>query len=193
MGKEKKVKDIMSRIDEYEKIDQDARLCDALMILRKNFEKIENQHPQGLHKTLIVVDSSGKIVGKLSVYDLIRGLVPEEAKKPEHWRPFYNVLTSRAQSVENEVKTMQERFQWLHTTFFDLVKRETQKRVKDVMTESHPLLDEEDPLNKAVYVMFKEHIRQPMVVKDGEIVGMISIMDLFPELLDIAGDRCFLE
>jgi hypothetical protein len=30
-------------------------------------------------------------------------------------------------------------------------------------------------------------------LKEGEIVGMVSFMDLFPELLEIAGDQCFFE
>ena len=193
MGNEKRVRDIMSHIDEYERIDQDARLCDVLAILRKNFEQEGEKGSGVMHKTLLVTGPSDKIVGKLTIYDLIRGLVPEEAKKPEHSRSFYNMLTSRAQSVADEVSAMQERFQWLHTTFFDLVKQETQKRVRDVMSQTHPLLEEGDTLNKAICVMFKEDIRQPMVVKEGEIIGMVSIMDLFPELLEIAGDQCFFE
>jgi hypothetical protein len=193
MGDEKRVKDIMAHIDEYERLDQDVRLCDALAILRSNFEKIGASAAGNLHKTLLVTGPSKEIVGKLSIYDFIRGLVPEEAKKPEHSRSFYSMLTSRAQSVADEVGAMQERFQWLHTTFFDLVKQETQKRVRDVMSPAQPLLEEEDTLNKAIYVMFKEDVRQPMVVKEGKIVGMVSIMDLFPELLEIAGDQCFFE
>ncbi len=193
MGDEKRVKDIMTHIDEYERLDQDARLCDALAILRRKFEQTGGTAPGILHKTLIVTDSSKEIVGKLSIYDFIRGLVPEHAKKPEYSRSFYNMLASRAQSVADEVSAMQESFQWLHTTFFDLVKKETQKRVRDVMSATHPLLKEEDTLNKAIYVMFKEDIRQPMVVKEGKIVGMVSMMDLFPELLEIAGDQCFFE
>lgn len=193
MSDVKRVKDIMAHIDEYEKIDQDARLCDALAILRGNFEKRGTPGFATLHKTLLVTDSSKEIVGKLSIYDFIRGLVPEEAKKPGHSKSFYNMLTSRAQMVADEVSAMQERFQWLHTSFFDLVKQETQKRVKEVMSPAHPLLEEEDTLNKAVYVMFKENIRQPMVLKDGKIVGMVGIMDVFPELLEIAGDQCFFE
>ncbi len=193
MGEEKRVMDIMSRVEEYEKIDQDARLCDALALLRKNFDETGVRNTGFLHKTLLVTDDSKEIVGKLSIYDFIRGLVPEEVKEPAYSRPFYNMLASRAQSVADEVSAVQESFRWLQNTFFDLVKQETQKRVRDVMSPAHPLLQEEDTLNKAIYVMFKEDIRQPMVLKGGEIVGMVSFMDLFPVLLEIAGDQCFFE
>ena len=55
----------------------------------------------------------------------------------------------------------------------------------------HPLLHEEDSLNMAVYVMFKENIRQPAVVRDGQIVGIVNLIDIFSVLLDVAGDQCF--
>ena len=41
--------------------------------------------------------------------------------------------------------------------------------------------------------MFKENIRQPLVVRDGRIVGVINIMDIFPVLLDLAGDQCLIK
>jgi Mg/Co/Ni transporter MgtE len=192
MEDKKRVKDIMSHIDEYEKVHTEARLCDALSILRKNYEKIEANVPGTYHKTMFVTDASGDIAGKLSIYDLIRGLVPETVKKPEHTRAYDSMISSRALEVAEEVGEVQQRFQWLHTSFFDLVRAETQKKVKDVMSPIHPLLHEEDGINKAIYIMFKENIRQPLVTRDNIIVGVLSIMDIFPILLNIAGHECFL-
>ncbi len=192
MENEKRVKDIMSHIEEYDKVDMEAPFCDALAILKKNHEKIKACVTGTFHKTLFVTDASKKIVGKLSIYDLIRGLVPEPAKELEVSRSFYSVLSSRALEVADEVGRFQEGFKWLHSTFLDLTKQETQKKVKEVMSPIHPLLVEEDSINKAIYVMFKENIRQPLVVRDGEIIGVVNIMDIFPELLEIAGDVCVL-
>ncbi len=192
MENEKRVKDIMSHIEEYDKVDMEAPLCDALAILKKNHEKIKACVTGTFHKTLLVTDASKKIVGKLSIYDLIRGLVPEPAKKLEVSRSFYSVLSSRALEVADEVGRFQEGFEWLHRTFYDLAKQETQKKVKEVTSPIHPLLKEDDSINKAIYVMFKEKIRQPLVVRDGEIIGVVNIMDIFPELLEIAGDVCVL-
>jgi CBS domain-containing protein len=187
MKEEKKVKDIMARIEEYDKVDMETGLCHALRILEENHEKIRSGISGTFHKTLFVTDASKKIVGKLSVYDLIRGLVPEPAKKIEVSRAFYSVLSSRAMEVAGQVGEIQEGFKWLHSSFGDLVKQECNKKVKEVMSPIHPLLKEDDNINKAIYVMFKENIRQPLVTRDGEIVGVVNIMDVFPELLDIAG------
>jgi CBS domain-containing protein len=191
-GEDLKVKDIMSPIEEYDTMDLDEPLCNALSILRENYKKIESNVPGNYHKTLFVTDASKKIVGKLSVYDLIRGLVPEGEKKPVHSSAYYTVISSRARDVSNQVGKIQERYQWLHTTFLDLVRQETQKKIKEVMSPIHPLLAEDDPINKAIYVMFRENIRQPLVLRNEAIVGVVSIMDIFPELLRVAGHECFL-
>lgn len=189
MEDEKRVKDIMSRIEEYDTVDMETSLCHALRTLEENYEKIKGGVPGTFHKTLFATDASKKIVGKLSIYDLIRGLVPEPAKELEVSRAFYSVLSSRAVAVAEEVGKFQEGFAWLRSTFCDLVKQECKKKVKDVMSPIHPLLKEDDSMNKAIYVMFRENIRQPVVTRDGEIVGVVSIMDIFPVLLEIAGNE----
>ena len=193
MGSEdKRVKDIMAHIEEYEKIDAEAPLCDALQHLKKYDERRKAGENVGFHKTMLVTDSSGAIVGKLSFYDFIKGLVPERAKEVKLSRKFSSMVSGRALEVADQVGDMQESFKWLHSTFFDLVKTEAGKKVKDVMSPTYPLLTEEDTINKAIYIMFKENIRQPMVTRDGEIVGVINLVAVFSELQKIAGDECFL-
>ena len=189
--KEKRIKDVMCHIDEYNKVDSETRLCVAIAVLRENYEMIKANVPGTYHKTMFVTDTSKKIIGKLSIFDLIRGLVPEPAKKPEISRALYSVMSSRALSVADEIGKFQESFQWLNTSFSELVHQECQKRVKEIMSPVHPLLKEEDTINKAIYIMFRENIRQPVVIRDEKIVGVVNIMDVFPVLLEISGDESF--
>jgi CBS-domain-containing membrane protein len=193
MEKELTVGHVMAPIEEYNTVSAEAPLCEALVILKINLHKIESGEKGRFHKTLFAVDAAGQIVGKLSIFDLIRGLVPDKAKEPAVSRTFYRSLSERQLNVAGEIGKLKERFDWLEHTFLDLVKAETRKKVQEVMSPIHPLLEEDDTLNKAVYVMFKENIRQPLVVRDGRIVGVINIMDIFPVLLDLAGDQCFIQ
>jgi CBS domain-containing protein len=191
MAEERRVKDIMSPIEEYNMVDENEMLCDVLKVLRENYQKIEAKDAGNLHKTLFVKNADGQIVGKLSIFDLIRGLVPESAKGMSPSAFHYRAISLRTSEVEREIAAIKERFQWLDQSFFDLVKAETHKPLREVMSPIHPLLGEEDSINKAVYLMFKEDIRQPLVVREGKIVGVVSLMCIFPELLSIAGDECF--
>jgi len=128
MEEKKMVKDIMAPIDEYDKIDEDSHLSDALSILKKKHEGQKTDNTAIFHKTMFVTDASKKIVGKLSMYDLIRELVPETAREPEVSRAFYSALSSRVLEVSEEVSEFQQRFQWLHHSFGELVKQEAHKK-----------------------------------------------------------------
>ena len=184
MEEKNMVKDIMAPIDEYEKIDEDSHLGDALSILKKKYEGQKTGNTAIFHKTMFVTDASKKIVGKLSMYDLIRELVPETAREPEVSRAFYSALSSRVLEVTEEVSEFQQRFQWLHHSFRELVKQEAHKKVKNIMSQVHPILKESDTINQTIYVMFKENIRQPLVVRDGEIIGVMDFMHIFDELIE---------
>lgn len=191
MAETKTVKEIMSPIEEYDMVQEDDMLCEALRIIRDNHGKIEAHAPGNFHKTLFVKNVGGDIVGKLSIYDLIRGLVPESVRKEGASRARAHAVTTREAEAAEEIAEIQERFQWLSTNFSELVQKESRKKVRDVMSPVHLLLKENDTINRAVYVMFRENIRQPLVVREGRIVGVVALMDIFPELLEIAEDECF--
>ena len=182
----KLVKDVMNPIEEYEKIDLEAGLCDALAILKRNHERTKKGGTY--HKTIFVTDASKKIVGKLSMFDVTRGLVPESAKEPELY--FARRVSSRALEASDQAGEILEHYQWLHTTFADLVKQEAYKKVKDIMSPVHPVLREDDLMNHAIFVLFKDGVRQQLVERDGKIVGVINLMVILTELLETVSPEC---
>jgi CBS-domain-containing membrane protein len=191
MAEGKRVKDIMVPIGEYEKVDVNALLCDVLAVLKKNYENARIGAPGHFHKTVFVTDGSEKIVGKISVYDLIRGLVPESSKHLEFPKKGSYVRTSRIWEIEEKTDELLEQIGWLSCSFVDLVKQEAQKKVKDIMAPVDPILKEEDTINQTIYIMFKKNVRQPLVVRKGEVVGVLDLMRVFSELLEIAGPECY--
>ena len=191
MAEEKKVKDIMNPIEEYDTVDIDAQLCDVIAILKRNYEKLKAGDISSYHKTIFVTDSSKKIVGKLSMYNLVRGMVPESAKKAEELS--VRAMSSRALEVADQVGDFQERFKWLHSSFFELVKQEAHKTVKDVMSAVEPQLKEDEPVNLAIYILFKNDVRQQLVERDGKIVGVVNLIVLVNEFLEVASPECHIQ
>ena len=191
MAEVKKVKDIMAPIEDYDRVSTKAQLRDAMSILKKNYESLKAGDSGNYHKTLLVVDDSENIVGKLSMYDLIRGLVPEPAKKPEASRAYKAMRSGRARDVANQVGDTQEHFAWLHYSFADLIKQEAHKNVKDLMSPiEKSSLKAEDKVNEAIYTLFKDNVRQQFVQHEGKIVGVVNLNIIFRELLKVAGPEC---
>jgi CBS-domain-containing membrane protein len=182
----KLVKDIMNPIEEYDTIDVEAELCDALAILKRNYEKAKSGG--SYHKTLFVTDASKKIMGKLSMYNLTRGLVPENAQESE--LHLARRLSSRAIEAADQAGEILEHYQWLHTSFVDLIKQVAHKKVKDIMAPTRAVLQEDDKMNHAIFVLFKEGVRQQLVERDGKVVGVINLMVVLTELLEAAGPEC---
>ena len=191
MPEEKKVKDIMNPIEEYDTVDIGAQLCDVIAILKRNYEKLKAGEITSYHKTIFVTDAAKEIVGKLSMYDLVRGMVPESAKKAEELS--VRALTSRAMEVADQGGEFQERFKWLHSSFFDLVKQEAHKTVKEIMSPVAPELKEDDPVNLAIYILFKNDVRQQLVQRDNKIVGVVNLIILLNEFLEVASPECYIQ
>lgn len=185
------VKDVMNPIEEYDKVDVDAHLCDALAILKKNHENQKAGTVGKFHKTIFVTDASNNFVGKISMYDLIRGLVPENVKKPEFMSA--RALSSRALAAAEEAGDIVEHFQWENKSFADLVKQEAHKKVRDIMSPIRGALREDDKVNHAIYMLFKDGVRQQMVVRDGKIVGVLNLMVILNEFLEAVGPECYVE
>jgi CBS-domain-containing membrane protein len=190
---EHKVKDLMNPISEYNTIDVNANFCEALSILKGNYEKAKTGKTGAFHKTLFVTDASKNIIGKIAMYDLVRGLVPEPAKKLEFSRTFFNALSSRAVEVAKEIGEMQERFQWVKSSFADLAKAQAHKKVSQIMTPVSPILTENDSLTQAIYLMFKENVREPLVMKNDKPVGVLNLMKVLEELLEVVGAECYVK
>ena len=114
------------------------------------------------------------------MYDLIRGLVPEPAKAPELSKAYHAMLTSRSLEVLDEVGDSQEHFKWLHNPFSELVQQESHKMVGDIMKPIRKsVLRLDDKMTEAIYVMFKEDVRQQFIYEKEEIVGVVNLNVLF--------------
>jgi CBS domain-containing protein len=186
------VKEVMNPIEEYDTVDVEAHLCDALAILKKNHENQKAGTIGKFHKTIFVTDASGHFVGKISMYDLVRGLVPENVKKPEFLSA--RALSSRALEAADQAGDLIESFQWENHSFPDLVKQEAHKKVRDIMSPiTGGVLKEDDKVNHAIYVLFKDGVRQQLVVTDGKIVGVLNLMVILNQFLEAVGPECYVD
>jgi CBS domain-containing protein len=139
-----KVKDLMIPLQDY--LRPENTLKEAVNLLRvskKGEEKV------GL-KGLPVLDKEGKLVGMLSMTDILKAVHPS----------YMSLMNLSDFTWEGMVES--------------LAKSVADKKVETVMTKDVITVKEDDPLMECVDLIIKNSIKRlPVVNKTGKVVGMI--------------------
>ena len=109
---------------------------------------------------LMVTDGADRLVGMLSMYDILLFVQPRHA----------NVWQEMADEDQARL-------------FSDLLDRVKSIQVGDLMTTEVVTIGPHTHLTAIMDLMIKRHIRRLPVVSDKEVVGIVYISDLFYHLL----------
>jgi len=146
----KKAKDIM--IPLYNYLKQDNTLKEAANLLR-TAKRSDNR--VGV-KGLPVLDENGKLIGMLSMRDILRAVYPE-----------YMYLMNLGE------------FTW-DGMVEDLAKKAADYKVSDYMSKDVITVRENCPLMECVDRLIKNKVqRLPVIDKSGKVVGMLYHRDIF--------------
>lgn len=177
--KEIKVREVMVPLKEYPTIEDGANLYEAIVELdsarkRPNHEKSE-------HRSLVVMDNNGKVVGKLTYMDILRGLEPK-------YGVIGDVRGMRRFGLSGEFVTfMRKHFGLWEGSFQDLCSKASGTKVKDVAEDLRDdlLVDSEGTIADAVHLMIVGGEVSLFVTVGGEITGILRLIDAF----DVLGDE----
>ena len=109
---------------------------------------------------LMVTDEADRLVGMLSMYDILLFVQPRHA----------NVWQEMADEDQARI-------------FSDLLDRVKSIQVGDLMTTEVVTISPQTHLTAIMDIMIKRHIRRLPVVSGTEVVGIVYISDLFYHLL----------
>lgn len=149
-----KVKDLMVPLQEYLRPENTLKeAVNLLRIAKKGEEKV------GL-KGLPVIDKEGKLVGMLSMTDILKAV-----------HPSYMSLMNLAN------------FTW-DGMVESLAKSAAGYKVETVMTKNVITVREDDPLMECVDLIIKNNIKRlPVIDSKGKVVGMLYERDIFFEIV----------
>ena len=125
----------------------------------KRFKEASRQQGKNVFG-LMVTDETDKLVGMLSMYDILLFVQPRHAN-------VWQELTETDQA----------------RTFGDLLGRVKSIQVGDLMTPDVLTIEPQTHLMTIVDIMIKRHVRRLPVVSRGQVVGIVYISDLFYHLL----------
>lgn len=162
MAEERRVRDLMSPVNAYDKIAQTSKVREAILKLRG--QSGEARQP----RCLVVVDQSnggGEMVGFITIANIVEALSPRKL----HMEDVDLIVSWEGQFMEE-------------------CRQEGERLVADVMSPVPAVLDINDNLIKAIYTMSKHKVDYLPVVEGLDIVGILSLDDVFADMLRILSD-----
>jgi CBS domain-containing protein len=172
-----KVRDLMIPASEFPKISPDATFYEALTSLEKAQEKYLSE--ENKQRILLVEDKNGKIVGKISPIDMIRGLEPKyaDAEIDENLTRF---------GVNYALDAMRKEIRLWQTPFADLCRKAKDVHIKDFIKTSpeEQAVKIDDRLAKAFDWFVMGRYDSLFVYEGDEIIGLLKFSDVYQKIKD---------
>ncbi|MHC4093874.1 MAG: CBS domain-containing protein [Planctomycetota bacterium] len=157
------IRDIMVPLDRCTTIGLDASLCDAIRATERALAG--DRHPDAdrlRDLVVLVLDADGQVVGRLLVWDVLRGLETQLVKRVDAlsmvdgfgaWRQPLANLTGKIQDVS----------------------------VKNLVTKlaKGEIIDVEMTLNEALHRLITKRLVGLIVTEQKEAVGVVRVVDVF--------------
>lgn len=159
----KTAEEIMVPINDYITISQDATIYEAIKVLKDSFHS--NGNAWSGHRSVIVLDEKGKLVGVLTLRGLLKAAGLRE--------------------IDKDMTIKSESWGWY---YIDRLRQETRLRVRDVM---RPLavatVNADNTVVDIAVALLKRKVNSLPVLKKGKLVGMVRTLDIFIVLSEHLG------
>lgn len=163
----------MVRLEEYATVHEDNLLVDAVDALEKAQEAFDAS--RYVHRAILVYNDAKRIVGKLSQWDVIKGLEPK-------YESFGDIRSVSLSGLSPEfVRSMMAKHNLWQGDLDDICNRVVGRKVKDVMyvpTEGEKI-EADATLGEALHSFVIGHHQSLLVTRGEEIVGILRLVDVF--------------
>lgn len=147
-------KDIMNT--SFHSLHPDTSMAEALQLFKKASEQ-EKRRVFGM----MVIDDQSRLTGILSMYDILLFLQP---KHVQIWGEMSDIdISGLLETISGKTKDL---------------------RVSDIMTADVLTIDGDAHIFTVLELMNRKHIRRLPVTKNGQVLGIVYISDLFFHLVE---------
>jgi len=155
---EKKVAEIMIPIEDYSSVSVNSTVKEAITILKKSFCDLDTGECHG-HRSALIFDDDNKLVGILNFRALLLAIEPRFLK------------------YEGGPSLYKEGF------FSQRAREEAERKVGEIMQPVEFItVDAGDAILKAIHLMLKHKLGALPVTREGMVVGMVRINEVFNEI-----------
>lgn len=177
--KKYKIDDLMVPLSEYATVTIGATLHDAIMALEKAQAKFDQTKYR--HRAILVLDKSGKIVGKISQHAALKALEPQYLKMASS-----SSATHYGFSVPF-LKNLQEQYSLLEGALENICQKAAKMKVEEFMSQltEGEFIDLGASLDQAIHMLVMGHHQSLLVRKEGKFVGILRLTDVFAAVFHV--------
>lgn len=177
------MKDLMVPRNQYASIGPDNTLYEAALALQE-VQQIEQSLDPGRYRdrAILVIDEFGKVTGKLSMLNVLGGLLPRYDRVRGHAvsaRAAARIGSARAliDSLERDAGLWKKPLE-------NLIEKASEVKVHELIRPFGPgeLVDEDESLDSAIHKMVNGRYQSLLVTRDGEIVGILRLTDVYEQI-----------
>lgn len=171
-----KVKDLMVPLSEYAVISGEATIFEAVLALEKTQQVVNQNNYQ--NRAILVEDSSGKIVGKLNQFDILRALEPKYAQiKSESGAGKYGFSKQFLLSII-------ETYQMFDQPLDNICRKAGMEKASKYMhspTEGE-YISADGSLDQAIHLLILGSHQSLLVTQEEKIIGILRLTDVFANI-----------
>jgi CBS domain-containing protein len=173
-----KVKELMVPLEAYATVAREATLREAILALEKaQMTLAPSRH---LHRAILVLDESGKVVSKITMKDILVAIEPNYGKIEGT-----GVLERSGYSPDLIRSMLEDNALWAKPLQF-VHERATKLKVGDfIQTPSEgEYIDENATLGEATHQLIVSPYHSLLVTSGDEVVGILRLSDVFSKICD---------
>jgi len=177
------VKDLAVPKDGYTTITADSTLGQAVRRLQEAQDRARREDPvRHRDRAILVLDENGEIIGKLSMLNVLRGLLPRYDK-------YRGSRTSskgatRVGSARTFIDAMERDAGLWKKPLANLLEKAASLRVQDLIRPfaDNEFIDEDASLDKALHQLITGRFQSLLVTRAGSIIGILRLTDIYDEV-----------
>ena len=173
-----KVKDHMVPLADYATVLEDATLYEAVLALDQAQQRFDQKRAK--HRAVLVLNKDNRVVGKVSLLDVIRGLEPQykEIEELEHTTSTF---------TPGFIKSLLQKYSLWQRPLDDICKKAARIHVKDIMyiPKEEEFVSEEGTLNEAVHQLVMGQQQSLLVVSGNQVTGILRLSDIAEVICDM--------
>jgi len=169
--KDIKAGDLMVSLEDYAVVSEGTTIIEAVRALEEAQRGLKPGHHR--HRAVLVVDDDGRIVGKVGHFAFLKGLEPNYGQLGD-WDSI-----SRAGLSRSFIPTLLDSLHLWRQSVDDMCDLAKTTRVSEIMRPVEISVDHAAPLTEAVHLFVIHQTLSLPVTRDGEVVGILRLADVF--------------